>query len=158
MHTWPKILIAVGATAGLAVALTSLAQTHRLDMLVECCDRLATFAVVALVIWLTATTRALARQNAALAEQQAELGERVAAQADRSNLLGREFAREIGNLHTDRREDEQHYIAVMAALKALGPRLDGRLVAVAEQAHAEGYAQALDGLPPAPPTHLRLVP
>src|SRR5690349_2164619 len=109
----PTTLLAVGATAGLAAALTSVAHSGRLGVLVECCDRLATLGALALAAWLVATTRSLARQNIDLATQQAELRQQVAVFADRSHVAAQEMTRQVGYMHSDRREDDQHRIHVL---------------------------------------------
>ncbi len=155
--TGPKALITIGTAAGLAVALASLTRSHRLDMLVEAADRIATVAIVCLVAWLATSTRALTRQNADLAAKQADLREQVTGYANRSHVQGQEFVRQVGYLHADRREDDQHRIAVLTAIKGLGPRIEGRLVAVGEEQYAGGYSDALDQRPPSPPTQLRVV-
>ncbi len=143
MHiaTRPKILISVGATAGLAVALTSLAQTHRLGVFVECCDRLATLAAVSLAAWLTVTTRALARQNTDLAAQHADLQSQITRFADRSHTAGQEFVRQVGYLNSDRREDDQHRIQVLAAIKRQGESL-GELAERVDLLQVDAYATA----------------
>ncbi len=46
--------------------------------------------------------------------------------------------------------------AVLAEVKALGPRIDGLVQTVRDTSYAEGYTDGLGNQPPAPP-HLRAV-
>ncbi len=153
----PIICLIASGTAAAGVALATVAVAG-LDQLAEFGDRLATLGILALVAWLALSSRALSRQNAALAARQAELHEQVVGFANRGHVAAAETNRQLGYLHSDRREDDQHRIHVLTQLKALGPRIDARLVAVGEEQYSGGYADALDQRPPAPPTHLRLVP
>ncbi len=136
----PSTYAIAGSVAPGAAAYASLAIAG-LEAVAEFADRAATIGVLDLVGWLAIATRALSRQNADLAERQAELHERVAAQADRSHVAAQEVARQLGYLHADRREDDQHRIAVLTQIKHQGRRL-GELADRLDLVQVDAYARA----------------